>query len=226
MSEVLVESVDFDLVENKIEEEVSGMTKVKKYYLQGPMIESDTKNHNGRIYPRSVLEREVKKINETKIKQNRFVGELLHPASSELGLNVSHLIKELRMDGNIGYGKALVLDTPCGKIIKAMMDEGIKLGVSSRGLGTLKESIVQNDYRLVTIDCVFDPSAPSAFVDNLIESRKDWIMENGILTEKDVEEVIQKSDQIIIEHRFSVEEKQAAFMTLFNSVLNKIVTKK
>lgn len=188
---LLLEEVPIDLIETEIIEE-SNQGK-KNYYITGPFLEADIKNRNRRIYPKPIIEREVKKFNEEKIKTNRALGELKHPESIEVDPErASHLIKELRMEKNIAYGKALVLDTPTGKIVKSLLDAGVKLGVSSRGTGTIRESIVQPDFRLITIDIVTDPSAPSAFVEGIYESTKEWVIKDGIIMEKQLEENVEK----------------------------------
>lgn len=221
---ILSEAVDIQSLENEVlVESTEAGNSVKKYFIRGPFLEGETKNGNGRIYPKNVLEREVKKINESKIKTNRCMGELGHPSTTEINLDrVSHLITELKMEGNLGMGKAFIVDTPMGKIAKSLIDAGIKLGVSTRGVGTLRESIVQNDFRLLTADIVADPSAPSAWVDAVLESQKEWVMENGILTEKEIEKVLTKVDDIVVEHQYSVEEKSAAFIKLFKETMDAI----
>lgn len=166
----------------------------KKYFIEGIFMQSDIGNRNGRIYPKPIMEREVKKYNESHVLQNRAMGELNHPANRVTvdPREASHLITELRMDGSDVYGKAKVIDTPTGKIVKTLMDEGIKFGVSSRALGSVRKrqdglNEVQSDFSLRTIDIVSDPSAPSAFVTSLFEN-KEWVCENGIWTEKQIEE--------------------------------------
>jgi hypothetical protein len=129
------------------------------------------------------------------------------------------------VEGNIAMGKSLVLDTPMGKIAKALIDGGVKMGISSRGVGTLKESIVQNDFMVSAIDLVSDPSAPSAFMTAVMEGKKEWVFENGILTEKELQETQQEVNKIIIEHQFSIEDRQAAFMKLFGDVMQSLRTK-
>jgi hypothetical protein len=219
--DILQEQCDIQSLENEVLEESTNTGSIKKYFIRGPFLESETKNGNGRIYPKSILTREVEKINELKIKNNRCMGELGHPATTEINLDrVSHLITELKMDGNLGMGKAFIVDTPMGKIAKSLIDAGIKLGVSTRGVGTLRESVVQNDFRLLTADIVSDPSAPSAWVDAVLESQKEWVMENGILTEKEIEKVLKQADRIVIENHFSVEEKSAAFLKLFKETMD------
>lgn len=226
MSELIIETMDMDSVVNQIVTESVNNQQIKNYYLSGIHLQSEVKNGNGRIYPRTIIEREVKRLTEGKIKQNRLIGELEHPNSCSINLErVSHITKELRLEGNDVYGKSMLLDTPMGKIAKSLIDGGVKLGVSSRGVGTLKESIVQNDFALHCIDIVADPSAPQAFVNGILESKKEWVMENGILTEKELETTLKQVDQIIIENQFSVDDRKAAFLKLFNDSLAKIQNK-
>lgn len=189
---LLVEDVDFNEVDNEViieKAEHPGAAGKKNYYIKGPYVQAEVKNGNGRVYPRAVLENQVAQYG-TRIQANRAMGELGHPSTTEINLDrVSHVVKELKMEKNDGMGKSLVMSTPMGRIAQALIDEGVKLGVSSRGVGTLKENIVQNDFRLIAIDIVADPSAPDAFVDGIFESKKEWILENGILVEKDLEQI-------------------------------------
>ena len=142
--------------------------------------------------PHKVLMNEVKKYNNDYVKSKRAMGELGHPDGPQLNLErVSHLIKELRIDGNDVYGKAKILDTPYGKIVKNLISEGVKIGVSSRGMGSLKQNSsgvneVQDDFSLSAVDIVADPSAPDAFVEGIMEG-KEWVWENGILTARRIE---------------------------------------
>jgi hypothetical protein len=159
-------------------EEVNG---AKKYTISGRFMVAEERNGNGRVYPRSVLENQVNKYQQA-IKENRSMGELNHPMGGPtLNLDkVSHLITELKMDGNIAYGKARLMETPMGKIAKTLINEGVRLGVSSRGLGSIKESnglkIVQPDFNLVTVDIVATPSAPGAYMEAIIENQE-WIFD-------------------------------------------------
>ena len=215
MSEILIESVDFQSVVNEVIEEAAAAAK--NYYIRGPYLESETRNGNGRIYPKSIIDREVKTMMEGKIKQNRCLGELGHPATSEINLDrCSHLIKNLQMEDKVGVGNSLVMSTPMGNIAKAFIDSGVRLGVSSRGIGTLKESVVQNDYRLITIDIVADPSAPSAFVDGILESRTEWVLKEGILVERDVEELKTQLDTL------TVQDKANAVVRVFEEAMSRI----
>lgn len=166
----------------------------KNYFIEGTFLQGNLKNRNGRIYPIDVLKEEVDRYVKEYVNTGRAMGELSHPENPSINLErVSHMIKELRQDGNNFVGKAKIMDTPYGKIVKNLMDEGARLGVSSRGLGTLQEkdgvNYVGKDFRLVTAaDIVADPSAPDAFVRGIMEN-KEWVYENGIIKEKDIEEI-------------------------------------
>jgi len=158
----------------------------KNYFIEGVFMQAETKNRNGRIYPSAVMNKEITRYKEEYVKQNRAMGELGHPDGPTVNLErVSHIIKCLKLEDNNVLGRSKILDTPYGKIVKSLMDEGAKLGVSSRGMGTLKEedgvNIVQEDFMLAAVDVVADPSAPGAFVDGIMEG-KEWIWDNGILS--------------------------------------------
>ena len=165
----------------------------KKYFLEGIFMQADQKNRNGRLYPKSILAKEVKRYSEKYIKSNRAFGELGHPDGPTVNLDrVSHMITDLKEDGSNFVGRAKVMDTPYGKIVKNLIDEGAKLGVSSRGMGSLKPDknaqVVQSDFYLATAaDIVADPSAPDAFVEGIMEG-KEWIWDNGLIREKDISE--------------------------------------
>ena len=156
----------------------------KSVYIEGIFMQAEKPNRNGRMYGRGIMEREVQKYQEL-INEKRSLGELGHPPNPSINLNqVSHMITGLKFEGNDIYGKAKILDTPMGKIAKNFIEEGVRLGVSSRGLGSVKlnkEGIneVQDDFHLATVDIVADPSAPDAFVQGIMESA-DWILENGV----------------------------------------------
>ena len=173
---------------NLVTEEVNGE---KQYHIDGIFMQAEQKNRNGRVYPQKTLMKEVQRYNNEYVKTNRAMGELGHPDGPQLNLErVSHLIKELRVDGNDIYGRAKILDTPYGKIVKDLVKEGVKIGVSSRGMGSLKQvngvNEVQEDFNLAAVDIVADPSAPDAFVEGIIEG-KEWVWENGILTARRIE---------------------------------------
>jgi hypothetical protein len=164
----------------------------KNYFIEGIFMQGDIKNRNGRVYPSEVLARESKRYTKEYINKKRAYGELGHPQGPTINLErVSHLITELKQDGSNFIGKAKIMcETPYGKIVKSLMDEGAQLGVSSRGMGSLKEkggkSEVQNDFYLATAaDIVADPSAPGAFVSGIMEG-KEWIWDNGIIKESDI----------------------------------------
>ena len=156
----------------------------KSVYIEGIFMQAEKPNRNGRIYGKGIMEREVARYQDL-INEKRSLGELGHPPNPQINLNqVSHLITGLRFEGNDIYGKAKILDTPMGKIAKNFIEEGVSLGVSSRGLGSVrlnKEGVneVQDDFHLATVDIVADPSAPDAFVQGIMESA-DWILENGV----------------------------------------------
>jgi hypothetical protein len=164
----------------------------KNYFIEGIFMQANVKNRNGRIYPKSILQKEVLRYDQNYIKQNRAFGELGHPEGPTVNLErVSHMIQELNESGNNFTGRAKILDTPYGKIVKNLIDEGARLGVSSRGMGSLKPmgrnvSQVQDDFYLATAaDIVADPSAPAAFVNGIMEG-KEWIWDNGILGEHQI----------------------------------------
>jgi hypothetical protein len=154
--------------------------KGKEYFLEGVFLQSNLKNRNGRVYPKEIMAKEIKRYNEEYIKKNRAFGELGHPDSPSINLDRSAImIKSLKEDGDNWIGKAKVMDTPYGKIVKNLIDEGAQLGVSSRGLGSLKmvngTNLVQDDFMLATAaDVVADPSAPDAFVNGIMENAE-WI---------------------------------------------------
>ena len=173
---------------NLVTEEVNGE---KLYHIDGIFMQAEQKNRNGRVYPQKTLMKEVQRYNNEYVKTNRAMGELGHPDGPQLNLErVSHLIKELRVDGNDIYGRAKILDTPYGKIVKDLVKEGVKIGVSSRGMGSLKQvngvNEVQEDFNLAAVDIVADPSAPDAFVEGIMEG-KEWVWENCILTARRIE---------------------------------------
>jgi hypothetical protein len=163
----------------------------KNYFIEGVFMQSDVKNKNGRIYPKNTLAKETGRYITEYVNKGRALGELNHPTGPTVNLDrVSHIVKELHEDGKNVYGKAKVLDTPMGKIVKNLIDEGAQLGVSTRGMGSLKSKNgyqeVQEDFMLAAIDIVADPSAPNAFVNGIMEGRE-WIFNNGIWAERQLE---------------------------------------
>ncbi len=164
----------------------------KNYYIKGVFMQAEAQNRNGRVYPRVILDNELKRYQQL-IDDKRSLGELGHPDTPTINLDkVSHLITELHFDGNNIYGKAKILPTPNGEITKSFINEGIKLGVSSRGVGSLKSlggvNQVQEDFKLSTVDIVADPSAPDAWVTGIMESR-DWVYIDGKFMEQEIEQV-------------------------------------
>ena len=164
----------------------------KLLYIEGVFLQSELKNRNGRMYPFEVLNREVERYNEEYVKSKRALGELGHPDGPTINLDrVSHRITSLRAEGNNFIGKAQILDTPMGNIAKSLLGEGVQLGVSSRGMGSIQKkedvNIVADDFMLTTAaDIVADPSAPDAFVNGIMEG-KEWVWDNGILKEAKVD---------------------------------------
>ena len=171
----------------------------KKYSIRGPFMQAEVKNRNGRVYPMEVLSKEVEKYNKNFVEQNRAFGELGHPDGPTVNLErVSHRITSLRPDGQNFIGEAKIMDTPMGKIVKNLMDEDCKLGVSSRGMGSLDDrggaKYVRDDFYLATAaDIVADPSAPNAFVEGIMEG-KEWVWNNGALIESELVEMKRKFD--------------------------------
>ena len=180
----LQEAVNYELLEEE--------NKPKQYFIEGIFMQSERKNKNGRIYPLEVLEKEVDRYVSEYVEPKRAFGELGHPDGPTVNLDrASHMIQSLKKEGKNFVGRAKILDTPNGKIVKSLIDEGARLGVSSRGMGTLKPEkkaqVVQNDFYLATAaDIVADPSAPNAFVEGIMEG-VEWIWDNGLLKAQDVE---------------------------------------
>jgi len=160
----------------------------RNYFIEGVFMQSEVKNRNGRVYPKNTLAKETSRYINEYVNKGRALGELNHPTGPTVNLDrVSHIVKELYEDGKNIYGKAKVLDTPMGKIVKNLIDEGAQLGVSTRGMGSLKSKNgyqeVQEDFMLAAIDIVADPSAPNAFVNGIMEGRE-WIFNNGTWAER------------------------------------------
>jgi len=163
----------------------------KSLVIEGIFMQADAKNRNGRVYEKSILENAVNKYVKEQVNTGRAVGELNHPEGPQINLDkVSHKIIELRFEGSDVYGKASILNTPMGNIVTGLLEGGVKLGVSSRGMGTLVQKngtmYVKDDFMLSTIDIVQDPSAPAAFVNGIMEG-VDWIWDNGVLKSQEIE---------------------------------------
>ena len=192
-------------VQYLVEEDEGGK---KNHFIQGIFMQAEQKNRNGRIYEKKILENEVKRYNESFVKKNRALGELNHPQGPTVNLDrVSHMIKDLKFEGNDCVGNAKLLDTPMGNIAKNLVSEGAQLGVSSRGMGSLEErkgvNYVKDDFMLSAVDIVADPSAPNAFVNGIMEG-KEWIWDNGVIREKEIHEyhkMIKKASQRELEEK-------------------------
>ena len=173
----------------------------KNYKIKGVFMQADIKNKNGRVYPMEILQKEVKRYNKEFINEKRAYGELGHPEGPTVNLErASHMITALYPDGKNFIGEAKVLSTPMGEIVKSLMDEGAKLGVSSRGMGSLEQkngaNYVRDDFYLATAaDIVSDPSAPSAFVEGIMEG-KEWVWKHGALLEAELEDLKQQFDVV------------------------------
>lgn len=173
-----------------VEEDKS--TGQKNHFIKGVFMQAEQKNRNGRVYPLKIMENEVNRYNKEFVGKNRALGELNHPQGPTVNLDrVSHMIKDLKVEGNDVIGKAKLLETPMGNIAKNLVKEGAQLGVSSRGMGSLEEkngvNYVKDDFMLSAVDIVADPSAPNAFVDGIMEG-KEWIWDNGVIREKQINE--------------------------------------
>lgn len=186
--------------------ELNEETGKKNYFIEGIFMQGDIKNRNGRIYPSAVLEKEMNRYNKDFIETKRALGELGHPEGPSInGDRVSHLITEMNKDGSNFVGKAKILGTPMGNIVKEFMDEGVKIGVSTRGLGSVKPTKsgimeVQDDFHLATVDIVTDPSGPNCFVNGIMENTEyyyDIASGNWLPQQESVEEVIEEIQQEI-----------------------------
>ena len=193
-----------EAIEN-VEVITEGKGADKKLYIEGVFLQSDLKNRNGRMYPFQVLEKEVNRYNEEYIKTSRALGELGHPDGPTVNLDrVSHRITSLSAEGTNFIGRAQILDTPMGKIASSLLGEGVKLGVSSRGMGSIDRredcNVVMDDFMLATAaDIVADPSAPDAFVNGIMEG-KEWAWDNGILKETKVAKYQRYMDAVSYTH--------------------------
>jgi len=208
---------------SKVEFIVEGKGASKKMFIEGIFLQGDITNRNGRMYPIKTLSREVERYNENFVKKGRALGELGHPDGPTVNLDrVSHKIVSLTQEGNNFIGKAQLLDTPMGKIAKSLVGEGVQLGVSSRGVGSLKmtnegHKIVGEDFMLATAaDIVADPSAPDAFVSGIMEG-KEWVWEGGILREQ-LAERTQKRINTLVDQKRLEEHK----LNLFNEFLSNL----
>ncbi len=194
---LITEANDFSTSNYIIEEKDNGK---KDYKIKGIFMQSNIKNRNGRVYPRDVLMKEVKNYDSKFIQKNRAFGELGHPDGPTVNLDrVSHMITSLKPEGDNFIGEAKIMSTPMGEIVKSLMDEGATLGVSSRGMGSLDQkggvNYVKSDFKLATAgDIVADPSAPSAFVEGIMEG-KEWVWDHGSLVEAQVYEMKERIEK-------------------------------
>ena len=209
-----IESVEF-LVENR--------NGKKSMYIEGVFLQGDIKNRNGRMYPMETLRKEVGRYNENHVQSGRALGELGHPDTPTVNLDrVSHKIVSLKESGANFIGKAKILGTPMGKIASSLIDEGVKLGVSSRGIGSLRPTregvnVVGDDFMLATAaDIVADPSAPDAFVEGIMEG-KDWVWDGGILREKFAEKTYATINTLVDQKALDVKK-----LSLFNDFLSNL----
>jgi len=193
----------------------------KNYKIRGIFMQADMKNRNGRIYPMETLQKEVNRYNKNFVEAKRAFGELGHPDGPTVNLErVSHMITSLTPEGKNFIGEAKIMDTPYGKIVKNLIDEGAKLGVSSRGMGSLENKggsnyVVKDFYLATAADIVADPSAPDAFVQGIMEG-KEWVWDNGVIREVDIHEMKTTIERA---KRYELAEKQAA---VFKSFLSKL----
>jgi hypothetical protein len=186
------------LITEYVEQELEVIAEAKKdgsknYFIEGVFMQSNQKNKNGRVYEKKTLEKAIEKYVNEQVKTGRAVGELNHPEGPTVNLDkVSHKINELRWQGSDVVGKASILKTPMGQIVEGLLEGGVKLGVSSRGMGSLVQKngaqYVGDDFMLSTIDIVQDPSAPSAFVNGVMEG-VEWVWDNGLIRQRDIEEI-------------------------------------
>jgi len=205
-----VENIEPVIVENK--------EGGKDYFLEGIFLQGNKENKNKRNYPVATLEKAVNEFNTEYVSKKRGFGELGHPAGPQINLErVSHMITDIKKDGDNFIGRAKVMDTPYGNIVKNFIKEGCLLGVSSRGLGSVNDkNMVQNDYKLATVDIVADPSAPDAFVEGIMEG-KDWVWDGGILREKFAEKTYKTINTLVDQKQ--LDEKK---LNLFNDFLSNL----
>lgn len=217
---LITETVE-NLLAEVITEEASGK---KKYYVEGICMQSNITNRNNREYPLEILQKEVARFVEEKVKRKNAFGELGHPDGPTINPErVSHMFTELRQEGNDFVCRAKIMDTPYGKVVQNFMDEGALIAMSSRGVGSVKQegnkSIVQNDFYLATPgDIVLDPSAPNAFMNGILEG-KEWVIQEGILVEKDVRDIRRRVDKAA--RSVSIKTEQA-ILEEFERILKKL----
>ena len=191
----------------------------QKFSIEGIFMQADKENKNGRNYPSKTLLKEAKRYEKEYVKKNRALGELGHPEGPTVNLDrVSHVIKELWNEGTDIYGRARILDTPMGEIVKGLLNDGVSIGVSTRGMGSIKKNDkgvneVQDDFLLAAVDIVSDPSAPDAFVNGIMEG-KEWVWDNGIIKCRGIETHVK-----LIENASNKMEREERILSAFNSLL-------
>lgn len=222
----LVEDVQY--ISEDIIDEATGEAKGKNYFIEGIIMQSDIKNRNGRVYPKETLMREMNRYNENYVKAKRAYGELGHPAGPTINLDrVSHMFTELREDGSNVVGRAKIMDTPMGKIVKNLIDEGANLGISSRGMGSLKQNKdgimeVQGDFMLATAgDIVADPSAPDAFVKGVMEG-VNWVYDVASSSWIAANEFDQIEEEIRRTAKYSAKELEESASKIFERFIKSL----
>jgi hypothetical protein len=196
----------------------------KSYVIEGVFAQAESKNRNGRVYPKQIMESAVNKYVKEQVSKKRAVGELNHPEGPTVNLDkVSHLITQLEFKGNDVIGKAQILDTPMGKIVKGLLEGGVQLGVSTRGMGSLEQRngtmYVKEDFILNTVDIVQDPSAPGAFVNGIMEG-VDWVWNNGVITPQVIEEMETEIKTAPVKHLYETQVREYKnFLSLLKKTL-------
>ena len=213
---------DYDDISVNIITEGDEESGEKVMFIEGVFMQDTVKNRNGRIYPKTVMKNAVNQYVEKFVTSHRSLGELNHPKEASVNPErASHMVVELKEKGENWVGKAKILTTPMGAIVKALINDGVQLGVSSRGLGTIKESnganVVQNDYWISAIDVVSDPSAPNAFVNGIMEN-KEWVFENGVLIEREIEEVQEEVEKLAKHNKLNTKNLE----NIFNRIVSKL----
>lgn len=193
---LIIEDIDVGKIEYVKEDTVENGEKKRSYYLVGPVLEAETENRNKRRYPHHILNREVLRYVDEKVKTHRSLGEMDHPPEPTINLDrVSHIFTELYMDGNVGIGKARLLDTPMGKIAQTLVQEGVALGMSTRGVGSINGGVVGDDFSLITPgDIVAEPSCRKAFVEGILEN-KEYIYNGNEYVEIAISEMKKQVDK-------------------------------
>jgi len=205
----------------KVDSVLNEETGKKELYIKGIFLQQEQKNRNGRVYPAAVMEGAVKSYIDEYVTTKRAIGELNHPTSPVVNpANASHLITNIVQEGNNYIGTAKILDTPMGQIVRGLVEGGVQLGVSSRGVGSLKEengvNVVQNDFKMFTVDVVGDPSATDAWVNGIYESAE-WVWDNGALVEHEVQQIVDIMEQSPVDNTEAQIKAFSTFMSLIKA---------